>query len=71
MTTENTTFATISTDDLLTVLGAAAKQRTAWRKEMEEAQAAGDIKTRRRIQKVYHPLCDTLHRLAGIYVESL
>ena len=69
MTTQTT--ATISTNDLITVLGAAAKHRTALRKEMKEAQEAGDIRKRNKLSKIYHPLSDTLRRLAEVYVESL
>ena len=69
MTKENT--AIISTDDLISVLGAAAKHRTALRNEMREAQESGDLRKRNRLAKVYHPLSDTLRRLAGVYVDSL
>jgi len=69
MTTKNT--ALISTKDLITVLGAAAKHRTALRNEMREAQEAGDLRKRNKLAKVYHPLSDTLRHLAGVYVDSL
>lgn len=69
MTTNNT--ALISTDDLITVLGAAAKHRTALRNEIREAQEAGDLRKRNRLAKIYHPLSSTLLRLAETYVESL
>lgn len=69
MTTKNT--ALISTDDLITVLGAAAKHRTALRNEMKEAQIAGDLRKRNRLSKVYHPLSNTLRHLAGVYADSL
>ena len=69
MTEVNT--ATVSTDDLITVINAAAKQRTAWRKEIQEAQAKGDLRERNRIAKMYHPLSDTLLRLCEAYVDGL
>ena len=69
MTTNNT--ALISSEDLITVLGAAAKHRTALRNEMREAQEVGDLRKRNKLAKIYHPLSDTLRRLAGVYVESL
>lgn len=69
MTTNNT--ALISSEDLITVLGAAAKHRTALRNEMKEAQKAGDLKKRNELAKIYHPLSDTLLRLVETYVESL
>lgn len=69
MTSQNT--ALIRTDDLIEVIGAAAKHRTALRNEMREAQEAGDLRKRNEIAKVYHPLSGTLKRLAEVYVESL
>lgn len=69
MTTQTT--ATISTADLLTVISAAAKQRTAMRNEMKEAQADGDLRKRNRLARSYHSLSDTLRRLVDVYVESL
>ena len=69
MTTENNV--NISSSDLITIIGAAAKQRTAMRQEMKAAQEAGDLRTRNRIAKVYHPLSDTLMRLTEVYLDSL
>ena len=69
MTTKNT--ALISTDDLIAIIGAAAKHRTALRNEMREALEAGDLRKRNEIAKVYHPLSDKLRHLAEVYVDSL
>ena len=69
MTSQNT--ALIRTDDLIAIIGAAAKHRTALRNEMREAQEAGDLRKRNDLAKVYHPLSDKLKRLAQVYVESL
>jgi len=69
MTSQNT--ALIRTDDLLLLLEAAAKHRTAMRNEMDEAQRAGDLRKRNNLAKVYHPLSDVLRRTAGVYVDNL